>query len=298
MPNRAALYPSQACKHKPSRRASSTCRSETLHPFVIRVRPGRTFPVTARFRIVSEADDPAVERFHDLLERTFADKNLTSDLETLRWQVRNRVNHRRIHFLVVAEERRRLVGGTLFTYVITANTAFSDYLVLEPAARGRGLGRELFNRRADILQKAANLFGRSQCLGVMIEVANPLRMTPRQRQAEAMSALDPVQRRRMFAHMGFLQVPVNYVQPPSRPGGKAVKYTDLLFHPMDPEVRRTLTVPARALYETVAAVWAGVPAARPYLRRLRQELGDDAVPLVPVAGLNQPLPQAQGQEGQ
>ncbi|MFO7246593.1 MAG: GNAT family N-acetyltransferase [Thermaerobacter sp.] len=254
--------------------------------------------MTARFRIVSEADDPAVERFHDLLERTFADKNLTSDLETLRWQVRNRVNHRRIHFLVVAEERRRLVGGTLFTYVITANTAFSDYLVLEPAARGRGLGRELFNRRADILQKAANLFGRSQCLGVMIEVANPLRMTPRQRQAEAMSALDPVQRRRMFAHMGFLQVPVNYVQPPSRPGGKAVKYTDLLFHPMDPEVRRTLTVPARALYETVAAVWAGVPAARPYLRRLRQELGDDAVPLVPVAGLNQPLPQAQGQEGQ
>jgi len=253
--------------------------------------------VTARLRIVSEVDDPAVERFHGLLERTFPDGNVMADLISLRRQLQHRVNRRRIHFLLVAEQGRRLLGGTLFTYVITANTAFSDYLVVQPAARGQGLGRALFNQRADILQKAANLFGRPQPLGVMIEVANPLRMTARQRQAEAASALDPVQRRRMFAHMGFFQVPVNYVQPPARPGGKAVNYFDLLFRPMAPEVQRTHAVPGRALYETLAAVWGDVAAARPYLQRLRRELGDDAVPLVPVAGLNHPLGQVQGQEG-
>jgi len=248
--------------------------------------------VTARFRIVSEADDPAVERFHDLLERTFADKNLTSDLETLRWQVRNRVNHRRIHFLVVAEERRRLVGGTLFTYVITANTAFSDYLVLEPAARGRGLGRELFNRRADILQKAANLFGRSQCLGVMIEVANPLRLPPDRLAAERAAGMDPVHRRRIFLHFGFQQVAVRYVEPPARPGGQPVTYMDLLCLVTDPELQRAGWLPAGMVLETLRHAWPGYIDAEAYLADLRAQVQGDRIPLVPVEGIEDDAPGA------
>ncbi len=177
--------------------------------------------------------------------------------------------------VIVAEDRAdaQIVGGSVFSYVPRSNCGFSEYMVLEPAARGRGLGRALFNRRRDVLNRCAVQHG-SGCNGLFIEADNPVRTPPELLEAERESSIDALDRLRIFGHLGFRRVDLAYVQPPLAAGKQAVDYLDLLFAPMNETPAGS--VPVEWIVETLTPVWSawtGALAAEGHLATLRERLG-------------------------
>jgi GNAT superfamily N-acetyltransferase len=178
--------------------------------------------------------------------------------------------------VVVAEDpaQGRVVGGSIFSYVPRSNCGFSEYLVLEPSARGRGMGRALFDHRRDILNTCATRQHRLRCNGLFIEADNPVRTPPELLDAERESSIDVHQRLRIFGHLGFQRVEIDYVQPPLGAGKESVDYLDLLFAPMT--VPPPGVVPVDWILDTLEpiwAAWAGAGTADVHLAQLREAIG-------------------------
>ena len=241
-----------------------------------------------RLRAVIDPQDPAIEAFADLVARTFPDQNLVITPEGVRRRVAGRVTPERIDFLLVAEEDGRLRGATSFCYLPGPDTAFSGYLVVDPAERGRGWGRRLFDERARLLREAAAALGRPGPRALFIEVANPGRLPPERLAAERAAGMDPVQRRRIFRHFGFQQLAVRYVEPPANPAGQPVTYMDLLCTVSDPELQRAGSLPVDMVLETLRLSWPAYIDPEPYLADLRAQVQGDRIPLVPVEGVEDP----------
>src|SRR5690242_2947865 len=88
---------------------------------------------------------------------------------------------RSFHVLVAEDAGRQVIGGSVFSYVPRSNCGFSEYLVVEPAARGQRLGRALFDQRRAILNACAvqhGHMGLRPCNGLFIEVDSPERTPP------------------------------------------------------------------------------------------------------------------------
>lgn len=240
----------------------------------------------ARLRVVTDPADPAVEAYAALLAGTFPDPDMVVDAGYLRARLAAEETRERVYFLLVAETGDDLVGGASFSYLPPPNTAYSGFLVLAPAARGRRLGRWLFDRRARLLREAARRWGQEVPWGLFIETVNPLRLTPGGLEAERLRAMDPVVRRRIFAHLGFRQVMVHYVQPPLRPGTGPVETMDLLFRPMHPDLSGAVDIPAALVLETLTRVWSGPrEQVERYLKALAAGIQGDKVGLAQLEGM-------------
>jgi GNAT superfamily N-acetyltransferase len=174
--------------------------------------------------------------------------------------------------VLVAEEAGQVIGGSAFSYVPKPNCGFSEYLVVEPHARGSGLGRKLFDRRKRILDGLAARHGFAACRGVFIEVDNPERTPPEMLEADRESSIDAHERLRIFGHLGFRRVDIEYVQPPLGAGKEAVEYLDLLFASWQSEMS---VIPVQWILDTVEPVWRSwTPAtAVQYLQEFRDRIG-------------------------
>jgi len=220
---------------------------------------------------ITRPDDPRLAAFAALLLRTFSDPNSVLGLDRMQEFLTER-NGREFTVLVVEDEAGRVIGGSVFSYVPKANCGFSEYLVVEPHARGGGLGRKLFDRRKGILDGRAARHGSGACRGLFIEVDSPERMPPEVLEAERDSSIDARERLRIFGHLGFRRVDVQYVQPPLGTGKEAVDYLDLLFASWQSEMA---LIPAEWILDTVEPVWRSwtpVTAAQ-YLQEFRDRLG-------------------------
>jgi hypothetical protein len=223
-------------------------------------------------------DDPRLAALADLLRRTFADPNSVLGLDRMQdFMSADPSAAGRSFHVIVAEDSGRVIGGSVFSYVPRSNCGFSEYLVLEPAGRGRGLGRALFNRRRDILNACGLQHGHAglfPCNGVFIEADNPARTPPKLLEAERESSIDPRQRLRIFSHLGFSRVEVAYIQPPLGVGKESVEYLDLLFAPMSTPPAGV--VPVNWIVDTLAPIWtalSGADTAEGELARLRERIG-------------------------
>jgi len=178
----------------------------------------------------------------------------------------------RTFHVLVAEEAARVIGGSVFSYVPRSNCGFSEYLVLEPRARGSGMGRQLFDRRKAILDRRAAECGHTSCRGLFIEVDSPERTPPEMLEADRESSIDAYARLRIFGHLGFRKVDVPYVQPPLGPGKEAVDYLDLLFAAWDSQ---TDVIPVEWILQTVEPIWASwTPCSAPeYLAEFHNRIG-------------------------
>lgn len=208
----------------------------------------------------------------ELLARTFADPNSVLGLDRMQeFLNQDPASTGRVFNILVSEDASgRVIGGSVFSYVAASNCGFSEYLVLEPAARGQGLGRKLFDRRGAILDEHANRHGNIRCRGVFIEVDSPERTPPELLAAETM---DATRRLRVFGHLGFKRVDVAYVQPPLGADKQAVDYLDLLFAP-SPWSLPMGVIPVDWILETVAPIWtAWTPLASQYLQEMRERIG-------------------------
>jgi GNAT superfamily N-acetyltransferase len=254
------------------------------------VRAGGHAGIRSLLRIdrVTRPDDQRLVAFADLLARTFADPNSVLGLERIQEFLASdsRTSGREFCIVIATDDAQRLVGGSVFSYVPAENCGFSEYLVLERATRGRGMGRQLFDRRGAVLDECANRHGHVSCRGLFIEVDSPERMPPDMLAAEQESSMDAYERLRVFGHLGFLRVDVPYVQPPLGEGKEAVDYLDLLFAPSRFSLPMGV-IPVTWILATVEPVWnawtSGM-AAR-YLTEFKQRIGSARlVALQPLDG--------------
>jgi GNAT superfamily N-acetyltransferase len=228
-----------------------------------------------RLREIVAAEDPALGELSVLLARTFADPNVVLSADRLRTFLRdNRADGPREFCVLVAESTApasRLRGGTVFSYVPAAGCGFSEYLVVDAARRGEGLGRRLVEARTARLDTAARAAGLPAAHGTFIETDDPRRIPAELARLERQTAMDPVARVRLFAHLGFRLVDVPYVQPPLGPGQAAVDYLQLLFAPAAPDRQELPTEWLLATLEPIWTAWAPDTAAA-QLARLRVSL--------------------------
>lgn len=229
-------------------------------------------------------DDPLLEPFHRIMEGTFADPNITLSFEHLREFVAGREGPaRRFHCLIVTVGGR-VAGGSLFSYCRAANTGFSEYIVVAPEFRGRGVARIIVDRRLVILDRDARAAGRPQADALFIEVANPRKMPPDLARGDAERAMDPSGRRAFMRHVGFFRCDFDYVQPPLDAGKAPVTYLDLCCLPRNPDWAARGAVPGDVVLATVEPIWANwCPGEyRAFLNRFRPVLAGRDVPLLPL----------------
>jgi GNAT superfamily N-acetyltransferase len=203
---------------------------------------------------ITDPADPRLPSLAALLNSTFPDPNTVLGLDRIQEFLQaNRADGARRFCVLVAEHNARVVGATIFSYVPRSNCGFSEYIVVDPAHRGLGLGRQLFDARKAVLDAEALRRGHELCHGVFIEVDSPTRTPPDLAQAERETAVDAWQRLRIFDHFGFRRVEVPYVQPPLAPDKQAIDYLDLLFAPWASNPRR---IPSEWVFDTVEAIWS------------------------------------------
>jgi GNAT superfamily N-acetyltransferase len=247
------------------------------------MRPRGDAGAHLRLSAVARPDDPRLVALAALLERTFPDPDSVLGLDRIQ-QFLSQQGERIFNVLVAEGSDGRVQGGSVFSYVPRSNCGFSEYLVLEPEMRGRGVGRKLFDRRREILDGLAHQCGHVRCRGQFIEVDSPERTPPELLAAERESSLDAHERLRLFGHFGFLKVDVPYVQPPLGPGKQPVDYLDLLFAPWEIPMG---VIPVEWIVQTLEPIWnAWTPEGAPgHLAHLRQRIGPARlVSLRPLTG--------------
>ncbi|MDQ6675143.1 MAG: GNAT family N-acetyltransferase [Chloroflexota bacterium] len=233
-----------------------------------------------RLRRLEDPDDPGLAELSGLLHAAFADPDTVLELDRMQAFLARAGAATDRHFcVVVAEEAGVLVGGTVFSYVPATNCGFSEYLVARKERHGQGIGRLLFEARRALLNQRANDSGQPSCSGLFIEADNPQR-TPLDLQIrERVTAMDAVTRLRLFAHLGFLRVDLEYVQPALGPGKSPVRYLDLLFAPWDEHIRQQARVPGVWVTETLCPIWKSWSNASSECEALRQRLGTSTLTL-------------------
>ena len=231
---------------------------------------------------VERPEDPLLVGVAELMAATFADPNVVLGLDRLQefLAANERNTERRFHVLS-ARAGEQVVGLSVFSYVPASNCGFSEYIVVARGVRGGGLGRRLFDRRKAILDADARLAGRQRCRGLFIEADDPRRVPLEHVTAERGTAIDPVERRRIFAHLGFWLVDVPYVQPPLAAGKAAVTYLDLLFAPWNSNERG---ISAHVVLATLRPIWGAWARHEyeAYLARLARYLGGRSIALRPL----------------
>jgi GNAT superfamily N-acetyltransferase len=216
------------------------------------------------------------------LERTFADPDSVLGLQRIQQFLtdNSETSARWFSVLVAENDHGEVVGGSIFSYVPESNCGFSEYLVLEPASRGIGLGRKLFDRRKAIL----DTYARGHCSGLFIEADSPERTPPEMLAAERETSLDVYQRLQLFAHLGFKRVAVAYVQPPLDATKQPVEYLDLLFARWSADAD---VVAVDWILGSLAPIWTAwsPETAAAHLERLRATIGSARfVSLEPLGG--------------
>src|SRR5437588_6438822 len=187
---------------------------------------------------VVHPDDPRLAALSRLLNHTFPDPNSVLGLDRIQEFLAATAAGGPRHFRVLVASRNptEVIGGTIFSYVQRSNCGFSEYLVVDRAFRGKGLGRELFERRKAILDGLAAHHAQATCRGLFIEADNPQRTPAELAEAERETSLEARERLRLFEHLGFRRVDIAYVQPALAANKAPVDYLDLLFAAWDPDV--------------------------------------------------------------
>jgi GNAT superfamily N-acetyltransferase len=237
-----------------------------------------------RFKEVIDPADGDVSQFASLVKASFADGNLLLSPDRIsEFLAEPRSGGRSIHLAVVKEEDR-VLGGTLFSCAAATGAGFSEYMVLSPATRGKGVSRKLYGFRREILDRAARQWGFPAARGLLIEVENPWRLPHHFLEVERERAMDAVERWRYFHHMGFLLLDFKYIMPPLDDDQEPVTYLDMFFTPWMDSLALAGAIPAEFLVQTIAPTWRAWAPGRAdiVLGRLRQSLEGHPVRFISI----------------
>ena len=236
-------------------------------------------------RRLHNPEDTALRELAGLLRATFADPDTVLELDRMQAFLAEPDGLLERKFcVVVAEEGSVVLGGTVFSYVLATNCGFSEYLLVRKERHNQRIGRLLFDARRAVLDQLARQSGQTSCGGLFIEADNPERTPPDLQARERETAMDGLTRLQVFAHLGFLRVDMEYVQPPLGPGKQPVSYLDLLFAPWDAHIQKEGRLPAEWASRTLCAIWESwTPATvSTDCAALRERLGESPVGLIPL----------------
>lgn len=110
--------------------------------------------------------------------------------------------------------QRRVQGLLVGEYYAASRCVLISYVAVAEAARGRGLGRQLFDALRRTLESGRLSRGAS-VQAVFAEIHDPAAL------AATGDVLDPRARLRVMARLGGMRIPVAYLQPPLGPGQSA-----------------------------------------------------------------------------
>jgi len=221
-------------------------------------------------RSITNPKDHALERLGRIQDAVYPDPNMLIPAsmfgQLLEWSVPERQN-----FFIVAEKEGEVLGGAVFHLFAEVGAGFSSFLGVSKAAQGQGVSSKLHHFRWQVLEDAL----KHEPEGLFIDVVNPARLSAKEFAAEERVGSSPLRRRAIFAHLGFKQLDLEYVQPSSPP----VTNMDLLFYsPARPSSIATQLVTDTMI--TYWQPWLGEQRAARAALELRARAGGDTVDLI------------------
>lgn len=225
-----------------------------------------------------------LDRFYrELYELEFPDRNERESLRNMRrylalkhqaWYGRNSY-----HILVLSEHGRPVAGAVL-DYLSRPNAGVIEFLVVQPAARGTGVGRLLHDWVEETLRADARRSGKPDLAWIIGEMNDPFH-TP-----AARDNLDPFLRAWIWHRWGYRRLRFPYVQPALAPGKQAVTNLLLMARCLDPGLAEGVPSPRVSLVLREYMRWAmriDRPARHPDYQRMARWLAQR--PTVPTEAL-------------
>lgn len=218
---------------------------------------------------MTDPHDPALAAFGRIQERSYFDPGMLIPPQAFPRLVADGSRNR----LLVAEEAGgQVLGGTL--YHLLAGAAFSSFVAVDPAARGRGVSRALHAARLDDV-RAHGL------AGLFADSVAPDRQSAEERAAEGRVGTDARERRAILHALGYRTVDLPYWQPTGGPDGGPLTDLDLIYQPLDGQD----SVAVSLVTGTMEAYWRGwlrPGRARQEARDLARRAGTDTARLLPA----------------
>jgi len=224
---------------------------------------------------VSRDSDLLREVYEKLYLACFTDPDEQEDLEQYRERLfdpQKPTPQPRTHFLVAGESlndpAHRVLGGMLiYELYQESSCGLLTYIAVNPAGRGRGLGRRLVRQAIDSLTEECQAAG-GHLRGVFAETHDPRLIDP------AEDAMSPRDRIEVMKRLGSMLIPVRYVQPELRPGDGRSRKLLLLAFPM--VLNETPHVSGDALldfmHEFYRALGVANPSQDPDFLTIRQDV--------------------------
>jgi GNAT superfamily N-acetyltransferase len=172
-------------------------------------------------------------------------------------------------------ETRRIAGLAFVELYPKSCSGLLSYVAVSPDFRRTGLGRALVATALDTLKSDAARLGRP-LTAVYAEIHDPEQVSART------DSMDPAERVSFFAKLNSRRVPIDYVQPPLRPGAGRARKLHLIVVPVD-EVRATL--PGEDVAAFLRELYGELverPEADGDLRRMEEGLRGERIELEPL----------------
>jgi GNAT superfamily N-acetyltransferase len=186
------------------------------------------------------------------------------------------------HFVVARSAAGVVDGFAACEYYPRSRCGLLSYIAVEPATRGRGVGRALLRRVVAALQVDA---GGDELAAVFAEIHDPSKAKARG------DSIPPLKRVQIMASLGARRVPVAYVQPELAPGRERSRALMLIAFPtQEAEVE---SLPSAVVRSFLGELYETLGVARPdedvdFARSL-VGLREETVGLEPLVPVEQPL---------
>lgn len=122
------------------------------------------------------------------------------------------------HIVLGLDERQRPVAACIADYLYESNCGAIEYILVDEARRGEGLGRAIHEHTERILLEDARRVGRDNIEAMMIEINDPYRAPPE------LDNADPFDRLLMWHKWGYQRLRFPYEQPALSEEQAAIDY--------------------------------------------------------------------------
>ncbi|WP_046176337.1 hypothetical protein [Domibacillus indicus] len=169
---------------------------------------------------VNSIEDSMFDRLHKTMQAVFPPEEV---LEYDLWAEPLKDPSIRVFLAVENEE---VAGITEYRYSKKLNIAMTDFTII--LKEGLGVGPFLAKKRHEDLMKLSQEHN-LDLIGMFAEIYDPYRMT--NHSFAGIKVMDPIVRREVLSHLGYMRLDFSYVHPAWTNEGEAVTNLDLCFQP-------------------------------------------------------------------